>query len=149
MASENFVRFLCRHFVSLCFHDVSPGQNVEFESIGTPHFVSAFLVEANGSLYLMTAGHVLEDIEFALKNGQKLRGWCIDDSCGLFARHEGPIPFPDFLETPKRHINFEGLDYGMIYLRPYYAALLAKMMWCPFVKATGEVNRRMGFATLA
>ena len=62
---EGFIRFLSRHLVSLTFFDRSPARATEFFGAGRMMLVSGFVVSVRGVWLLITAGHVLEEIDAA------------------------------------------------------------------------------------
>ncbi len=69
----------------------------------------------------MTAGHILRNIEKAVRYG--IGGsWFLDDTGGA-GSHEIHIPF-DYLNAGKFWFDVNGVDYALIHLRPYYRALL-------------------------
>jgi hypothetical protein len=129
----DLLTFLARHFVSLVFYDRSPQLAGEHGGAGRLHCLSGFLVRVRDLVYLMTAGHALAEIEEALESGQRLEGWRLDDTYCWEAKHKEPIPF-DFHSAPRRHIDADGLDYGLIHLSPLYVDNLN----ANGIKAVGE-----------
>lgn len=74
------------------------------------------------------AGHTLQKWDTVLRKKRVLvHSSVLADTFGPEATSPQPIPF-DFLNEPKFYINEEeeGLDFGLIMLRPYYVQLLDK-----------------------
>jgi len=124
--NEGAVRSLAKHFVSLTWQDTTPGERAERNAGAGQHFaVSGFLASVNGHWFLVTAGHILREIEGALVRGQSLEGWRLDDSWSLEAKRLQSadakrlesVPF-DFPDAPKIYIDEKGADYALIYIRP-------------------------------
>jgi hypothetical protein len=81
-----------------------------------------------GTCSFLTAGHALKDLTASLESGDiVVESAVLADTFGPDAISEKPIPF-DLLNEPRFFIDDteEGLDFGLIALRPYYVALLAK-----------------------
>ncbi len=124
------VKYFCRHFVSLAMVDCpldSRGRMVrQFTQpdgsvwIRRPWCFSGFIMEVAGYWFLVTAGHILRDIEVMLSGGKRTVAQSeLIDYLGAGAKHFQPIPFP-FVDTPHYYELNEssGADYGVIYLRP-------------------------------
>jgi len=89
-------------------------------------FRSAFVIAIRQSWYLATAGHIVRDIESNSRCGKAdVREFYLVDCFGLGVRSKQPIPF-DYAGSYKffRCDDDEGLDFGIIELRPYYRRLL-------------------------
>jgi hypothetical protein len=71
--NEKGVRRLAMHFVSLSWIDRTPGAGgraAENDGHGEPFAASGFIVAAKGHWFLVTAGHILRDIDLAMTGGQ-------------------------------------------------------------------------------
>ena len=84
--------------------------------------VSTFVISVRDVWFLITAGHVLRDVERRLKDGRQIVKARLVDG---FATNETlpPIVFP-FSDTPEWHVFSGGLDYALFPLRPLYALQL-------------------------
>jgi len=125
MSLEDGIRFFGRHFVNLCWIDETAGVRAEANSgHGTPFTTSGFIISVRGIWLLVTAGHILSDLEDAKAKGQRLTNLALDDTWSPTARH--PNMFFDFDGAPKHHVyNKEnGEDYGVICLRNNVCDLL-------------------------
>jgi hypothetical protein len=120
------VQFFCRHLVALC---------VTFEHVGgnqadkEPSFAAyaGTLIKIQESIFLLTAGHILRQLESALRSDKiGITGAVLADTFGLNRICDQPIPF-DLKNARMFYIddNEQGLDFGVIYLEPYYVRLLA------------------------
>jgi len=119
------LQFFCRHLVALC---------VTYETTGTdsdqpPRFAaySGTLIQIQGNVCFLTAGHVLRQVEDALKSDRvAINNAVLADTFGLSRVCEHPIPF-DLKNARLFSIDNveEGLDFGVIVLEPYYVRLLA------------------------
>ena len=128
--SENngMLQFFCRHLVALCItyqqlNDKNkPINEVKFDA------TSGLIINIRGVYYFLTAGHILKNLEEALRSENVLiHGSVLADTFGPGAASSYPIPI-DLLNEPKFYIDDEeeGLDFGIIMLRPYYIELLKK-----------------------
>ena len=89
---------------------------------------SGVLICIRGICSFLMAGHALKDLNIALESGDiVVESAVLADTFGPDTISEKPIPF-DLLSEPKFFIDDmeEGLDFGLIALRPYYVTLLAK-----------------------
>lgn len=131
------LEFFCRHLVALCitYRQVRNGMPVE-----KPIF-SAYpgvVICIQGFCSFLTAGHALKDLNTHLERGDVLIDSAVlADTFGPDTISEKPIPF-DLSNEPMFFIydKEEGLDFGLIALRPYYVRLLAKHK----IKALFEEN---------
>ena len=117
---------LIKHVVCLCWVDVKsePDGDGNRESDFDPSafVISSFVVSIGNIWFLVTAGHILKDLQSRLDNGR-----CIMKS-RLFAGlascpSSEPIPFT-LGDTPQWYIYEDGLDYAVIPLRPAFVRLL-------------------------
>src|SRR5208337_1625624 len=124
------VKHFCRHFVSLAMVDCplnSRGRMVRQVSqpdgtvwIRRPWCFSGFIMEVADHWFLVTAGHILRDIEAMLSQGKRaIEQSMLIDFLGTGAKHFQPVPFP-LVDAPRYYELDEssGTDYGVIYLRP-------------------------------
>ncbi|MBI3409770.1 MAG: hypothetical protein HY040_15625 [Planctomycetes bacterium] len=89
---------------------------------------TSFVYVHKGEWYLITAGHILEQIESYQKFPKgvlKVYLTCFPHGNEAVVR---PVHFADFDEAQKSRTYDEnaGLDYGWVYLRPYYRPFLEK-----------------------
>ena len=114
---------LCQHIVSLTWVDV----NTEARRVKTGKHerepealaISAFVISIRGIWFLVTAGHVIRQMESRLAYGRRIVTACLMDGFSTKTALP-PIPFP-LTETLHWHIDREGLDYALFPLRPLYA----------------------------
>jgi hypothetical protein len=75
------------------------------------------------SWYIVTAGHVLEEIDNERREGSELGSFRIWDGWSPNAQYRDPFPFT-FDGAPQYRVDREGLDYGLIRLCPNHVSLL-------------------------
>lgn len=87
---------------------------------------SGTLIEIDGSVFYLTAGHVVTQMNELLQQ-HSVRGLSANlvDKFGTQIESHPPIPFA-IKDAPRFSIDIDGLDFGVIYLRPYYTSLLSK-----------------------
>lgn len=125
-ADQAFIRGLCEHVVTIggsyCILDEN-GKPCEEK----PFAYTAFIISLKGQWCLVTAGHVLDDIDKAMKSPKCIVGSVVlTDEYGLAPKfRDEPIPFNP-LDQPKLWINDEqlGLDVALVLLTPHYVSLL-------------------------
>lgn len=124
--SNEVLRYVGKHVLSLNWLDRTPGGRGEANrGQGTPFALSCFIISVFDEWFLVTAGHVLKDIEAATSAGQRLERWFLHDGWGMEAKWNHPVPIA-FDKMPKLYVGDEtGYDYGLIYLGEYYRSLLA------------------------
>lgn len=86
------------------------------------------VIRIRGFFSFLTAGHALKDLHTHLERGDiAVESAVLADTFGSDVISDKPIPF-DLLNEPRFFIDNEeeGLDFGLIALRPHYMALLAK-----------------------
>lgn len=118
-------RHLCNHLVALC---ILYRSGKEFSNSSELNFFSCSgsIICIRGIYFFLTAGHTLEKIDKILQKGQiRIQNASLVDTFGSNAKFNKPIPF-DFINEQRFFINDEGLDFGLIVLRSYYADLLTK-----------------------
>ena len=122
----NLLRWFARHFVRLGWLAYPPGTPDPVDPAqGQPGSASCFVLSVRGEWFLITAGHVLEEIAEARRLGQVMRHWFLDDTTSEGARHSIGVPFA-FEAAPTFRQDVDGVDYGFIHLRPLYREALKK-----------------------
>lgn len=120
-------RFLFRHFLSLGF--AVEDFDADGKSKGIRGFcISGSLFEYKSIYAILTAGHVIDDIRRMIEKGRfKIHACYLLDHFGHEGVFQEPIAF-DYDGAPKKYIydKQDGLDFGLIMLRDYYLALIAK-----------------------
>jgi hypothetical protein len=126
---DRLIGHMFRHFLSLGWHvqPVDADGNATGPSTGI--CTSGCLFEYRGVYSILTAGHVLKDIESNfLKSGKfVVHGCCLIDTFGNDAISNHPIPFV-YEDAAKFFIDNadDGLDFGLVTLSDYYLALMDK-----------------------
>lgn len=114
------LKFFCKHLVGLCitFRRPSESQRRFVAYAGT-------LIRLGDSIHFLTAGHNIRQIEEELSKVE-VESAVLADTFGQRSVSDHPIPF-DLKSAPRFFIDDEddGLDFGLIGLRPYYVRLLA------------------------
>lgn len=133
-------RFLFRHFLALGF--VVEDFDAQGKSKGVRGFcISGTLFDYKGIYSILTAGHILDDIQREMTAGRfKIRSCYLLDHFGHEGVFQEPIPF-DYEGAPKDYVYDKqaGLDIGLVVLRDYYLALIARNG----LKSVGEANWRL------
>src|SRR5688500_17604875 len=106
--------YALRHYVSFSYYARTPGTK---EKLAQACVCSAFAMRVRNSIALVSAGHVLDDIEAEQRAGLELVSFRLWDGWSLGAPHKNYVPF-DFHAAPKLRVNTLGLDYGLIMLGP-------------------------------
>lgn len=124
--AERALEFFCRHLVVLCITYRLAGNE---SSSKKPLFFacSGILLCIRGHCSFLTAGHALKELTDLQSRGEIIiESAVLADTFGPDAICDRPIPL-DFSNEPKFFIDDEkeGLDFGLIALRPYYVRLLA------------------------
>lgn len=115
------MRFFGRHLVALCvtYRDK--------ESADTSLRYTAYsctLLQIDEYYFLLTAGHILGDLNQALKSDTiEVLQAVLRDNPNSGSVHDMPIPF-DLKNALMAFIDEDGLDFGVIILHPYYVRLL-------------------------
>src|SRR6266496_4083031 len=123
--SDRTIAFFARHFVRLGWTDTTPGERSAMnEGLGQIGNASCFIISVRDQWFLITAGHVIKDVETAISNGQALGSWYLDDTSSLGAVSNISIPF-DYPNSYKFWFYDDlGADYALIHIRQYYRRLL-------------------------
>jgi hypothetical protein len=138
MNEANAVSFLARHLVSLAVIGPKVDEHRRVVAGQQIYGYSGFVIEFLNEWFVVTAGHVLNEIGDTLRacpNGEvRLVLW---DSFGIDATTELPIPM-EFDSVVMGAIDDDraGLDIGMIRVSPYYRANLEKNRIVPVDEAT-------------
>jgi hypothetical protein len=84
---------------------------------------------------LLTAGHIIKGIEDRLASGDWKFQYSLVDDLGPSPIDHNAIPF-DYEGAPRLFIDDDqqGLDFGLVFLRPYYCALLEKNSVVPITE---------------
>jgi hypothetical protein len=120
------LQFFCRHLVALCATFEYKGNNNADQE---PRFTaySGTLIKIQDATFFLTAGHILRDLENALKSEKvEFKNVVLADIFGRNRICDHPIPFA--LKNARQFYiddDEEGLDFGVILLEPYYVRLLA------------------------
>ena len=116
---------LHRHYINLTC--VDSGEYAKASNGGNPkrYNFSAFVVDVEGVLLAITAGHVFEELRQAVGLGSILSEWAIDDS--MVTDHGFPAyPVDVSLEKDILFFHEDGLAYGAYLLDPMAAIALNK-----------------------
>lgn len=113
---EERIRHYGRHCVTLSWLDSSSPWASENEGRGRAHHVSGFIAAVRDQWYLITAGHVIQDIDAALNAGQRISGFRVNDCWGPLAQH--PPQVFDYRGSPRQFLHDEdlGTDVGYVEL---------------------------------
>lgn len=122
--SQTALGFFARHFVAIT---ITYRLNTEGET-GPVRFAaySGTLMFVLNTCCILTAGHVIEDIDEQLANTEiEILAFHLADTFGNGAVTDQPIPF-DFRSAARFAINDDelALDFGVVALHPHYVRLL-------------------------
>lgn len=122
---RQFLRWAGSHCVAVGWEDAERGQP---DATGGIAF-SAFIMSVRGLWFLVTAGHIIEDINTRLGRGRELRYAKIVDAWSEGNIDKNAIPFPDIIDQsriPQGYVHQEstGLDYAWFFVPRYYRHLL-------------------------
>jgi len=119
---DQLMRFFGRHLVALC---VTYREKGSTEATVRYAAYSCTLLQIDGYYFLLTAGHILSDLNVALKsNSIEILQAELRDNPNSGNVHDLPIPF-DLKSAPMAFVDEDGLDFGVVLLTPYYVRLLA------------------------
>jgi hypothetical protein len=121
-ASEELLSHFARHTVCVVCEDQRPGDPATSETF----VFSAFLMSVRKFCFLVSAGHVVDDINSRLKSGRQFLSAKIVDGWNKGAHNQSPIPFSYLIDTPQHHVHDDekGLDWAWFALRPNTYELL-------------------------
>jgi hypothetical protein len=118
--SQDFRDNILQHFVSItgmCIEVDASGEQVGDEQ---RFAYSAFVIEIYGVWCLVTAGHVLQNMEAACSHPKMKMVRCsLADYFNPVAAVKKPTPFP-FQESHRLHMDQDGVDVGVIPLTDFY-----------------------------
>lgn len=123
---SGFLNALCRHVISLSWLDAKTepdGPTDDPDAYDLKAFsVSAFVISVRHIWFLVTAGHILRDLDRRLQAGRRIvKSRLID---GIASNKSFPaIPFT-LGDTPQWYVYNDGLDYALIPLSPSFALQL-------------------------
>lgn len=144
------LQFFCRHLIALCVTYRRKGEdNDRFAAY------SGTLITLHNTVFFLTAGHILEDLEEARNSTDvEFKSAVLADTFGHRRISNLPIPF-DLKGAKFFHVNDEeeGLDFGVIALSPYYVRLLAangavaleEVNWARQDRVTFDFYAMLGF----
>jgi hypothetical protein len=123
---QMFLKYLSRHIVALCGSYIYLDD--KGQPTGEPKFYSytGIIFEILDHWVIVTAGHVLRSIEDASKHAKvRVKAEVLVDYCGAGAKNNQPIPFKP-LEQGWTYVDDDslGLDFGLIFIRPFFKASL-------------------------
>lgn len=135
---------LGRHIVGIAWTDAPRSESDKVNPKSVRHFVaSGFVVTVDDHWVLVTAGHILRDINSMLKAGRMITAaWLADgwQAAGVLPAWH-PFPLEEAIRTGGAAglLNeSEGWDYGIIPLSPLYAANLSNGGVVPINEAAWE-----------
>ena len=109
---------LLKHIVCLYWIDIESehdGMSGDKSDSDPKDFaVSTFVVSVKNRWFLVTAGHILIDLQSRLDSGRRI--WKSRLIAGSTSNPSESIPF-NLEDTPRWHIHEDGLDYAVIQLR--------------------------------
>jgi len=119
-APARLLKVLSKHVVQLSCLDAKTepeGTPTDVRNFDPKEFsITAFVISVRDVWFLVTAGHVLRDVEERLKTGRQIVKSRLIDGFGTDETLP-PIVFA-FEDMPKWHVFSDGLDYALIALRP-------------------------------
>lgn len=123
---KGLINVLIRHVVGLALTDClnnprSLSNNTAEDFDIRALLVSTFVVSVRNVWFLVTAGHILQQIGEQLQSGRRIFKSRLLD--GLTSRMGYPIPF-DLDLSSVWYIDRDGYDYGLIPLQPFFARSL-------------------------
>jgi hypothetical protein len=144
--TNELVALLARHAVAFSVEfgkpeDLNPTDGV---------VLSGFIIEVRGVWLLVTAGHIIEDINTRLRDGWVIKQGHLYDGWAKGAVHRGELDFPHIRNPDKTQFHIYddlGRDYAVILLRDYYKNLLQANGVVPLSAAAwdnipwGEIQR--------
>lgn len=113
----------CRHIISLSWVDAKTQPDGASDYDPKAFAVSGFVISVRNIWFLVTAGHILRDLDNRLRAGRRIVNSRLID--GFVSREPSqPIPFP-LGDTPQWYVYDDGLDYALIPLRTCFVRLLS------------------------
>jgi len=121
-----FLKYHGRHIIAICGSYLP--LNEKGEQAGVPTFYSCTrtIFEILGSWCIVTAGHVLRNLEAASKCPRvRTEFQVLADYCGVGATNDHPIPFKPLEEGWTFIVDDDlGLDFGLVFIQPFYREIL-------------------------
>jgi hypothetical protein len=145
-AKEKFLSHFCRYLVGIGWVDY--GADEQGRLLGVPRAisVSAFVMSFDDKWVLVTAGHILEDLDTLLRSGRRMTTSVLLDAWSLGAQSTPPIPFMlEHVTKLYRYAPHGGLDFGLIGVSPMYRKLLEANGVAPFAAGDWESHRDAEF----
>jgi hypothetical protein len=138
-----FAKFMSKHLIGFAGvyvpldKDGNPGDEKFFSYTGT-------VLSVKGDWWLVTAGHVFDEIESMLRKRQiQIRSMVLADTFANDAFVD-PIPF-DFMAATKVWKNEGGFDFAAIPISQYYRSLLTKAGTGVFTEEAWQVEPDVQF----
>jgi hypothetical protein len=165
--NPDLIRFFGKHFVSLGMIDCPlddrgrlvdrltlPDGSIPTLADGQPAVkriwsFSGFVISIRDHWFLVTAGHILADIERMQALGERaIKKTELIDFWGPNVISTDAIPFP-LKEAPQSHFRDDalGVDYGIIYLRPLIRANLERNGVVPVREENWKHQKNLQFET--
>jgi len=122
---SQILSILIKHIVCLSWIDVKSQPdgfgNKQSDFAPDTFTVSTFVVSIKNIWFLVTAGHILKDLQSRLDNGRRISKSRLFVLHGLISHPPSfkSIPF-NLEDTPRWYIYEDGLDYAVIPLRPAF-----------------------------
>jgi len=113
-----------RHYVPFSYYARSAEIMAARGGMAQVCICSAFVMQVRQIWCLVTAGHVLDEIDRERQAGIELVSFRLWDGWTMGAKYRSYIPF-DFDTAPKFRVNQDGMDYGLIPLRQLLVENLA------------------------
>lgn len=116
-------KYFCRHLVSLvCRCDPIDATG---KPAGPPEFfgLSGQVLSIRGAWFLLTAGHIIKGVEDRLASGRYALSFYLVDDLGPNVVDHNIIQF-EYQDSLKWYWDEDGVDVGLVSLRPYYRSLL-------------------------
>lgn len=116
----------CRHIISLSWLDAKrkpDGPAYDADAYDLKAFsVSAFVISVRDIWFLVTAGHILHDLDGRVQAGRRIVKSRLIDG---FASQKSFPPIPFTLgDSPQWYVYHDGQDYALIALRPAFVVPL-------------------------
>jgi len=116
-SKDSYVSFFHRHVIPIYI-------SLESQAYSHQYIISSFVLSVYDEWFLVTAGHCVDDVHNAVKNGYKITHCRLIDCMGAGARHMHPIPY-DFKEDTAFKLCYDPkYDYGILLLEPNTVNLL-------------------------
>lgn len=116
--AKETLAFFQRHVVPLHI-------TLEREGALIPKIYTACILEIAGHWLLITSGHCIEEVDYAVRNhGYKIKESCLIDCMSLGSKHSRPVPFDFYGASPWSTSKEMGRDFGVMYLDENYVELL-------------------------